>query len=194
MPWKFIAKENISHKTFDEIFRLYYTTYTQARETIWFNTVDELYEYPMDCAYYYVSNEEKLICGMLFRKLPMVNKISLLYHDGTEKAKKLLMDELARLLVSEGYVIEASGAVSWILRSRYHLMPIVDVAYIATALDIESKGDIIQMNLDYDINDKDSYVYVKQTGGYTLYESLFGRMYDKKPTNASGICIRNYAQ
>lgn len=176
--WKFVTDENLSHHNFDEIFKLYYKTYTQAGEVLWFQTSEQLYNYSKkDKAYIFVENGE-IISGMLLRKLSMCDKIYLIFHNGTQRSKKILLDELARMLVSDGYIIEASGALSWVLRSRYKIMPQLEIGYIMRALDIENRGETIQVNLNYDINFKENFSYTRYSNGYAMKETLFGRIKD----------------
>lgn len=177
--WKFVTDENLSHHQFDEIFKLYYKTYVQAGETLWFQTSEQLYNYSSkDKAYLFIENGE-IISGMLLRKLPLAEKIYLIFHNGSQRSKKILLDELARMIVSEGYIIEASGALSWVLRSRYKIMPQLDLEYIMKALDIEAKGEMIDLNLNYNIYEKDNFSYIRYSGGYMMKETLFGRIKEK---------------
>ena len=172
--WITTHKEDLSDEDFEKIYHLYVLTYTGAGEPLWFKSAQELRNYRYPCVITFYSGNNEILAFLMFQMLSMANKISLFGHNGTNEGKTLVLDKLASLLVTPGYVIESSGAVSWILRSRYRLMPILDLNVIEEVLEVKKRGDIINLIPNYDVNNKRDHVYVKYSGGYVMRESLFG--------------------
>ena len=98
---------------------------------------------------------------------PKARKISLFGHDGTPAGKANVLQKLVTMLSgSAGYIMEASGAVSWALR-KSGLTPITDHTTIVDLLNLDqlnaSSGfeeQNIHMNTAYVLADKNSQVYV----------------------------------
>jgi hypothetical protein len=95
----------------------------------------------------------------MFQIRPRCNKLSLLCHNGTREGKDLAVKIWVQLLKIPGFVAEASGAVSWILR-RYYSVPIITFRFeIIHMLSINLMHEDIRINNNFDINDKNSYSY-----------------------------------
>ena len=172
--WITTHKEDLPDEDFEKIYDLYVRTYTAAKEDLWFKSAQQLRDYRYPCVIAFYVKDNDILAFLMFQMLSVANKISLFGHDGSNEGKTLVLDKLASLLVTPGYVIESSGAVSWILRSRYRLMPILDLLVIEEVLEIKKRGDVINLIPNYDVNNKGAYVYIKYSGGYEMRESLFG--------------------
>ena len=82
---------------------------------------------------------------------------------------QLVQNKKARLLVTPGYYQEASGAVSWILRSKFRLKPILDKPLIEKIFNEHH----IDWNSDYADKPR-SEVYTRRKGDSVRTETLFG--------------------
>lgn len=187
---KWVLKTRLTDNLRKEIYDMYVSTYTSAGEELWFANPDQIFN-KYCCAI--ILKKENALSQKVQRELSQpgrvlgfliyqtigngtIKKISLLGHNGTSECKNAVMDKLANLLVSrKSYIIEAAGAVSWILRNRYHIHPIMNIDDIRKALDSDKRKDIIIPNPKFNFNDKTS--YSRHThDGYLLQESLFGTL------------------
>jgi hypothetical protein len=140
-----IVKVDYKHVNKDKVWDMYITTYTNANQLLWFKKKEDLKSYDK----YFIINNYKGVLAFRSRNL----KVGLLMHDETPVGKKMVMDKLA-CLAKNNYLVEVSGAVSWILRKKYNLVPIRDKATIERLLGYE-----VVMNDDYDGQDKYSNVH-----------------------------------
>lgn len=173
-----IKIKDIPEEEHDELFNMYKDTYSNAGQPLWFNTKEELIKrYP--CLMCYNGEYKKLY--VLYQFKNKFNKISLVCHNGTDDEKKNSIKIRKELVSMPGWMLEASGATSWLLRKNN--APIIkEEANIKSALDIsyENKNDRIEMNVNFDINDKNSYQYTrvyndtKANKEYRTNETMFG--------------------
>ena len=173
-----IKIKDIPNEEYDELFKMYENTYSNAGQDLWFKKKDELMaRYP--CLICYNGEYKKLYVLYQFKKI--YNKISLVCHNGTDQEKKNSIQIRLQLIKTPGWMLEASGATSWVLRKND--APIIkDDKDIKSALDIsdENKNDYIEMNNNFDVNDKNSYQYtrvyidIKINKEYRTNEILFG--------------------
>ena len=173
-----IKIKDIPENEYDELFNMYTNTYSNAGQSLWFKNKEELINrYP--CLICYNGEYKKLY--VLYQFKNNFNKISLVCHNGTNDEKKNSIKIREELISTPGWILEASGAVSWLLRKNG--APIIyDEADIKSALDIndENKNDRIEMNKKFDIKNKDSYQYTriyndtKANKEYRTNETLFG--------------------
>lgn len=194
--------KNLSNDMIEKMYEMYAKTYTDAGQELWFKNAEELMRrYP--CFLTLNNRYEKAYIMYQFKK--RFNKISLVCHDSTPEGKKLVIDLLVKLLSIPGYILEASSAVSWVLRKRgVHV--INDKQYIENALDISpnNKSDIINMNPNFTMNDKKQQAYTRiftdSTGKqFTSEDTLFGlegctfntnSCNNNKSCNISNKCMR----
>lgn len=182
-----IKIEDIPKEDHADLFEMYKDTYSNAGQDLWFKTKEELLSrYP--CLICYDGNYKKLYVLYQFKK--GFNKISLVCHNGTPTEKRNSVKIRKDLVSTPGWMLEASGATSWILRKEH--APMISAEYdIKTALDISDKNenDKIEMNLGFDVNDKNSYQYTRVfktlTGEvYKTNETLFGTSSCRYVTNS----------
>lgn len=162
-------------------------TYLDAGEELWFNSVKSLFHYP--CLIRIISDpevpegysselDEGLTKGfIMYQYRTFVNKISLICHDGTRNGKDAVMGYIVGLLELPGWILEASGAVSWILRKLG--APIIPEDEVEALLDISPERERIEFNKNFDRADKNSHqyrhMYYKNGGvGFANSETLFG--------------------
>ena len=110
--------KDFTDDTLDILFKLYESTYSSANQVLWFKQKEDLQKY--NCGAVMICNTDKNdITGyILFQFKSKANKISLLCHNGTSSAKSQLMELLSTLLKTNGWVLEAADAVSWLLRKN----------------------------------------------------------------------------
>jgi hypothetical protein len=164
----------------DELFRMYVDVYGNAGQDLWFKKAGDLAYYPRGYLQMAPSSDQdtgshKIVWFVLYQTFAQANKISLLVHNGTVAGKQMLFDHLALLLVTKGHILEASGAPSHILRTRYRIFPMSDQSDIEYALDAHAKGYGIRMNAAYRVGSAD-HVYERTTGDFVNRECLFGRI------------------
>ena len=169
-----ITIEDIPLEYHDDLFEMYKNTYSNAGQDLWFKTKTELLSrYP--CLLCYDGNYKKLYVLYQFKK--GFNKISLVCHDGTPTQKQNSIQIRKDLVNTPGWMLEASGATSWILR-KGHAPMISNESDIKNALDIndENENDKIEMNVGFDVNDKNSYQYTR------VFKTLTGEIYRTNET------------
>jgi hypothetical protein len=168
------------------LFNMYKQTYINANQSVWFKKSEDLLRY--NCGIIIkddnITNITKYILHslkafLLFQFKKYINKISLVAHDGTDEGKKLVIQLLYDYCNTQGYCLEASGPLSWILRKK-NCPIITDINIINKMLDIKNNPNHkIVINPLFDYHDKESYQYnhefykdgIKQ---FSRPETLFG--------------------
>jgi len=187
---KFYTK-NLSATARAKMYAMYVKTYTDAGEELWFKNTEQLFSrYP--CFLTINNSQDKAYVMYQFKS--KFNKISLVCHDSSPEGKALVIELLVKLLSSPGYILEAAGAVSWVLRKQG--VPVIsDKRDIENALDItpENKNDTIVMNTKFSMIDKyeQNYkrIFIDSSGSkYTSEDTLFGLAPCKFNTNS---CVGN---
>jgi hypothetical protein len=151
-----------------QIYDMYYRSYSDAGEKLWFGNQAELVKgYPCGVAYVCSKsgNTEDVQCAVLFQKRKIAKtqdhytvKLSLIIHAGTVDSKAQLFNLLGDLLKQPGVYIEASGAVSWLLRKN-NVPMIASEKQIHELLQLPQDQQIV-INPVYRANDKASQYYV----------------------------------
>ena len=161
--WSVYDQDELSEELVRDLFDMYVRTYTEAGQPLWYTSPEQLRRYT--CSFVLSELHGHVDAFILYTALPRVSKISLFGHSGTPASKTRVLDELVSLLERPGYVLEASGAVSWSLRKR-GLRPFEGADMIAQLLDLdqvnraasfEEQGII--MNPDYRFANKNTQVY-----------------------------------
>jgi len=128
-----IKKNKKDLKTYEKeiLFKLYKISYERVEKETGreFTSIDSLLSQYSDIIYF--VNRDNIFGGFLSNKIKgigtsdfVANKISIILNDDKPFSKQYIFDILSKLLVSNyGYVLEASGAVSHILKSRYNIVP-----------------------------------------------------------------------
>jgi hypothetical protein len=191
--WYLTSTDKIDDDTLQNMFEMYKKTYGGAGQTLWFKSKESLKNYPCNV---FILKDDKIRGFIMYQLRDYMNKISLLVHDNTSEMKEMVMVKVVELLKMHGWMLEAAGAPSWILRSKYGLKPIMDKDIIEKALGIAivagDQKQYIEMNPDYK-HDKNSHVYKHH---YVTYkdgvevnhivndESLFGNICYKFTKNS----------
>ena len=163
----FFQTKDLSKKELLSLFEMYEISYKAIGKDRWFYKPDDLLKYP------YVIIYKKY--AIFIQYLNNINKMSLLIHDGTNEGKQDLFNKVARKLVTVGWALEASGAVAYILQTRYQILPIRNLSLIELALDIKHKYETIELNKEYDPLNPTDYTYTRKTkDGYEMNKVLFG--------------------
>ena len=169
--WKEYVFIKLSDDTKQCILDMYKDTYKTAGLNIWFKNIKGISRYKYILIY---SEKCNIISAMMYNYKNDYNKISIVIHNGTKKGKTILMNKLSILLLSGYYIMEASGAVSWLLRNRYRLYPHTNQNIIEKLLQ-----KTVIMNDNFKQEDKYSYVYLNVINSNLINkESLFGRLID----------------
>lgn len=167
----------LSEEEKDDMFKMYVLSYSLGGQSLWFKTKDELFN-RYSCFVSYDNNY--LVCYAMFQFKKRFNKISLVCHNGSEEGKSNSINLRYNLITRSGWILEAADKVSWILRKKN--APIIqDYESILDALDIiGNPNDTIQLNPDFDYNDRFSYQYIRtyvdvvNNKTYHSKETLFG--------------------
>ena len=172
--WEIKSANDLSPEDKEDILHMAKSTYEGAGLTF-HHTLEHLFEeYP--CILYAFrssTHDHRLRAALLFEPRPLANKISMTIHDGTREMKEAITREKAKLMNTPGFIQEASGAPSWLYRSRYHLSPIMNVEKIARILN-RPVSDIV-LNPKFTMQDKNEQVYHRASSrGVPVAESLFG--------------------
>lgn len=172
-----INTSRVNPHDLQRMYDMYVDSYGKAGEKLWFKSPEDLQRYP--CSYVVRYEGDKLLCYIMYQLRKHANKISLIVHDGTREGKDQVMDLVASLLAKRGWILEASGAVSWVLRKK-------NVPYIETQemieklLDIknsDSERVIMNSNFTYGNKDTNKYVHSYYKDGVVMFENnetLFG--------------------
>lgn len=139
------------------MFNMYVKSYSAAGQDLWFKSPQDLQRY--SCKVAQVCSQEGIVAYVLFQTRQTANKISLIVHNGTPEGKSALMNLLVSLLKQNGFYIEAAGAVSWTLR-KLNVPVLHNAEEISELLNIDRSRESIELNPNFDINDKNSQSYV----------------------------------
>ena len=161
------------------MFEMYARTYSEAGEELWFESTEMLFaKYP---SFIVLEKDGVMVCFLLYQYRANVRKISLLCHDGTRPAKKALMGMVSEVLREPGWILEGSGAVSWVLRSRHGAPVVRDEGLVRRVLDLirDTPAEALRFNRAFDYGAKASHqyshVFVDADGStFTNDETLFG--------------------
>lgn len=174
--WEIVQTTTITNDDLKHLYNMYITTYKSSKQDIWFKSSDDLKRY--DCMAYILREQGIITSAIMYQPRDYGNKISLLLHDNTSDGKKHLMDGVAKLLTKKGWYLEAAGAVSWVLRSRYTTPIVKDKKMIEKCVIRNKKTEKIVLNDNFNKDDKDSYFYkhIYDESGQTYInnETLFG--------------------
>ena len=135
------------------------------------------------------NNHNILIGFICFDIIPSGYKLNLSGTQRNDMSTQLVSNKRAKLLVTPGYYAEASQAISWILRSKYHIKPLMDEIQIK---ELFPDHQII-MNPSW-TDSQGVEVYKRSDSEKTLDESLFGipckKFYKSvyKMTSRQGSC------
>ena len=108
------------------------------------------------------NNKDEILYFIMFQTRKHANKISLIVNNGTDEGKNKMFKLLETLLNTKGWFIEASGAVSWIFRSKYNIPIIYNQTKIEELLDINIDMEKIVITPNFDLKDKNSNLYTYQ--------------------------------
>ena len=154
----FVKLETLEEEHKKNMFEIYTTSYPVKEQ--WYKNVDDLFR-PYKCAILFTNNGA-IVAYFMIIVTKYGNKISLSAVINDNKIKQLVFNARARLLVTPGYYQEAAGPVSWILRSRYNLHPIIDANSISKILEDKiNAGDKIIMNPNWKFNNPNEQVYTR---------------------------------
>lgn len=175
--WNIISASNLTENEKMQMFTMYVNSYTLGGQSLWFQTPKELFD-RYSCVATIDNMFLKVYAMFQFRK--KYNKISLICHDGSEEGKKLAIYLCLELVKQNGWILEASDKLSWVLR-KSDAPIITEYDSITDALDIQnSPTDKIVINTEFDYNEKLHYQYIRfyhDTKNDKIYESketLFG--------------------
>ena len=177
-----IPTAKLSKEQLDRMVEMYNSTYSYlGKENMWWKTPDQVrtgllyYEHTIQLCLK-AGSESAPNCCFLYNERPMANKISVVLHDGTKEGKKFMMKQLTELLISPGWMMEASDALSWCLRTKQRLIPITDLDLATKMLNLDGKTEKLVPNLKYDPTDKGSQMYTHHylVDGFANPETLFG--------------------
>lgn len=177
-----IANENLNDKTKEILFDMYKNTYQSANIDVWFSNSSELFQKK----YIGLLTFQNYFEHYLLYQINNANliKISVICHNGTNKGKNNLIDFLELLLTNEngGFIIEASNAVSWLLRKRN--VPIINnklqIELCLGLGDKHNENDYIIINSNFNEKDKEKqnywryYTDIEIGKKYISYETMFG--------------------
>mmetsp|Transcript_4384 Transcript_4384/g.6909 ORF Transcript_4384/g.6909 Transcript_4384/m.6909 type:complete len:293 (-) Transcript_4384:826-1704(-) len=172
-----ISSKDTDEKLQEVMFEMYEATYRSAGENLWFTTKEQLQSYA--CSVKTVCDKDTLLCYIMFQSRKRVNKISLVCHNGTKDGKKALINLLVQKLSQPGFVIEASGALSWVLRKNE--VPFMsDLNEIMDILEVGVRNETISINENFNAEDKNTQHYTHEYYGsnhsllFQNQETLFG--------------------
>jgi hypothetical protein len=169
----YLIDPNLLKKMFD----LYVNTYKMAKQEVWFTNSQSLLRYTHT---YFLDKYNPTLGFIMFRKLKgYINKIGLIAHNGTKFAKTKLVELINMLAHQRGWIIETSGALSWILK-KLHSPMITDTNKIRMLVCSKPNQDIY-LNSAFDTKDKNQQFYVKtyrRNDGTIIEDSktLFGTL------------------
>lgn len=131
----------------------------------------------------------------MFQKFKYGNKISLMGYDvNDDKIKNIIINKQIELLSQPEWFAEASSATSWLFRSRYNIILILDPNVIHEFLDIDIINIIsnieehgIGVNPNFDLDKKGSEVY-----NHIFTNKITGKFYFNNPESLYGILYYSY--
>lgn len=176
-----MTSSEILDKDKKAMFDMYVNSYTNAGQTLWFKSSTDMFKYPCGYLTHCTKNEynnSDIQCFIMYQSRRFCNKISLLCHNNTDEGKTNVIGLCLSLLGQPGWVLEASGAVSWLLRKK-HAPIITNPTLIDQILTIDHSKERIVMNDDFDYNNKLSSQYTHQylvegIVKFSNQETLFG--------------------
>lgn len=176
METEILPVQTFSEEEQEKMYNMYHETYRLAGQDVWFKTKEELFgKYP--CVLTKPGSHLKFY--IMFQKRTLYNKISLLCHDSSPEGKKWVLEILMELVKQPGWILEASEAVSWLLRKND--APIItDVEMIKEALDMkDDPNQTLRLNAGFEKTVKESPQFYTRTffNGTTTFtnsETLFG--------------------
>lgn len=181
MPIVKINAADLTSREKEKMYSMYVETYASAGYGSRFNNKDQLFtKYPCIFAIrrYYTR------AFVLIQHKQYYNKISAVCHNNTPLGKAILWHMLHTLLNQPGTIIEASGAVSWILRKNGIAPIITDPNVIRTAIDLKPNEQLI-ITPNYDFTKRDNQYYTRIT-----YKQKNGAMVeDRKEETLFGLPI-----
>jgi Methyltransferase domain. len=185
--WKITKTRDLNEATLAQIYNMYARSYSEANLDLWLDSPQELANYSDSIMY--LERNKKIISVLMYKLLSNTNKISLVAHDSTREGKDKMIEKIVQLMSTSGWIIEASGALSWILRSKYNLSPITDKNVIYSLLHISDKQrQKIQMNPDYNEQDKTKQVYTH------IYYSRDGKLQHQNAESLFGNVCRSCSE
>ena len=182
------------------LYNMYKKTYGGAGNTLWFKSTRELFDNPSYACIIIIKDKDKDIIKAysIFQKKKHVNKLSLTCHDGTDEGKKISIELRLKYVNTPNWVIEASGATSWILRKN-NTKYIKDIDNIKKLLDIDDKKELIELNPFFDEEEYETnknlfhyyHIYKEGDKTYKNKETLFGTLgcMKFKDDSCNRICI-----
>jgi hypothetical protein len=160
------------------MYDMYVESYGKAGEKLWFKSANDLARYP--CSYIIEQDSDNnILCYIMYQLREHANKISLIVHNSTTEGKERVINLVSSLLSKRGWILEASGAVSWVLRKK-------GVSIISTKPQIEkmlgikdADSEMIELNSNFDYNNKsvNAYQHKYYKDGIVMFENsetLFG--------------------
>lgn len=156
----------------ETLFAMYVQTYRGANQPLWFHTAEDLFQprYKWIATFSNAPASAASAYVLLQARRPYGRKISVVAHDGTPLGKERMIALIILLLEGEEgqsgpeteTVLEASGAVSWVLRKRRVPM-ILEKHLIEAALGISpnNPNDYIVMNPQFDVGNKYTQSYTR---------------------------------
>jgi len=179
---------HLSNTDKELLFNMYVQTYTYVNADLWYTTPDILFsKYPR-----ILSVKNKYTTAYIMYQKKKYHKISVICHNGTKEGKALLIDLLVNLLSKKEYIIEATGAVSWILRKK-RIRMIKKKHEIEEILEIMPDDPYrqIKFNPSFNPNNKNTqrYTYISvsrlDNSIYQRQGTLFGMIGNKKKLQKS---------
>ena len=162
-----VKTPELSDEIKEHMFNMYITTYGGAGQELWFKTVEKLFSPNYTCGIILDNTSNTLIQDIkpenikvfsIYQLKKYVNKLSLTCHDGTNEGKQAAVNLRLEYIKKPGWILEASGATSWILRKN-KAPRIDDIVAIKKFLDIDDVKEKICMNDEFDPDDKNSFSY-----------------------------------
>ena len=159
MPIVKINGKDLTSRERQNVFAMYVRTYSNAGYGSRFKTKEELFaKYP--CMY--AVRRFYTRAFVLVQHKQYYSKISAVCHNNTPLGKAILWHILHNLLNQPGTILEASGAVSWVLRKNKLAPIITDPEVIRVAIGLKP-GEELVIHPNYDINNKDNQYYTRIT-------------------------------
>ena len=168
----------LSNAEKQQLYEMYTQTYIDAHMDIWYPTPEVLFQK----YHFLLSLKNKYTTAyVLYTNKIGYSKISVICHNSTDEGKEMLINLLVKLLSKNGYIMEATGAVSWILRKRgVHMIKRKKEIEELLGISANDPYRKIQMNDRFQPNRKDTqkYTYISVSNiDDTVYEregTLFG--------------------
>jgi hypothetical protein len=197
--------KTVSIKLLQKLFDMYVLSYSSAGQELWFKNPSDLQRYNcsviLSCSGNLDSEEFHIKAYLLYQFRTHANKISLLSHDGTNDGKRKVMELINEFLRKPGFVLEATDAVSWILRSKYRCPYFTDIEIIKKILDIKEDGnERVKLNEHFLYEDRTKQFYtheylkdgvVQFSNSETLFGTSLCNFEESKDGECNRVCISN---